>query len=197
MTQQNPKISFTSIRSGEELAEQPEQLVTQPEQPEQLVTQPEPVPEPEQVEPQKKRQVVHVPSPVFEPEPEAPVFAATGLMSPADPSFLRRNAQLLGLIAFLCFTFLMGMSTAYLIFSGDFAEQPIAMEKTTSFALNTQAAEFGAQRIISLQGGDRLADISLHSYGTPNADQQLFEATQDTLQSPDKIQVGQRLIIPS
>lgn len=55
----------------------------------------------------------------------------------------------------------------------------------------------GGLRLYTVQPGDSLAYISLQFYGMPDAYTRILEANRDTLQSPDKIQIGQRLIIPS
>jgi nucleoid-associated protein YgaU len=52
-------------------------------------------------------------------------------------------------------------------------------------------------RVYTVRAGDSLAYISLQFFGVLGAYTRILEANRDTLQSPDKIQVGQRLIIPS
>ncbi|WP_299414359.1 LysM peptidoglycan-binding domain-containing protein [uncultured Sulfitobacter sp.] len=66
------------------------------------------------------------------------------------------------------------------------------------FAASTVRTEdVGGKRIYTVQRGDSLAFIALQFYGKPGAFKRILDANRDTLQSPDKIQVGQRLIIPS
>jgi nucleoid-associated protein YgaU len=48
-----------------------------------------------------------------------------------------------------------------------------------------------------VKAGDTLSKIAKEIYGNANEYQRIFEANQDKLQSPDKIQVGQELVIPS
>ena len=55
----------------------------------------------------------------------------------------------------------------------------------------------GSVRLYTVKPGDSLAYISLQFYGLPDAYSRIIEANRDTLQSPDMIQLGQRLIIPS
>ncbi len=48
-----------------------------------------------------------------------------------------------------------------------------------------------------VQAGDSLAYIALQFYGNTNGYQRIFQANRDKLSSPDKIQIGQKLVIPS
>ncbi|KIN74771.1 LysM peptidoglycan-binding domain-containing protein [Sulfitobacter guttiformis] len=52
------------------------------------------------------------------------------------------------------------------------------------------------RRFYSVQAGDSLAYISLQFFGDPAAYVRILAANQSTLQSPDMIQIGQRLLIP-
>lgn len=52
-------------------------------------------------------------------------------------------------------------------------------------------------RVYVVEPGDSLAYISLQFYGKPSDFKKIFEANRALLRSPDHIQVGQRLIIPS
>ncbi len=52
-------------------------------------------------------------------------------------------------------------------------------------------------RIYVVEPGDSLAYISLQFYGRPSSYLKIFEANRAILKSPDRIQIGQRLIIPS
>ena len=65
----------------------------------------------------------------------------------------------------------------------------------------TQAAAASAggassTRTYTVKSGDTLSKIAKEYYGDANAYNRIFEANQDKLQSPDKIQVGQQLTIP-
>lgn len=51
-------------------------------------------------------------------------------------------------------------------------------------------------RNYTVQAGDTLSKISKQFYGNANQYNKIFEANRDKLQSPDRIQVGQELVIP-
>ena len=53
------------------------------------------------------------------------------------------------------------------------------------------------KRVYRVQAGDSLAYIALQFFGSPTEYPRILEANQSTLQSPEQIQLGQRLIIPS
>ncbi|WP_298859610.1 LysM peptidoglycan-binding domain-containing protein [uncultured Sulfitobacter sp.] len=53
------------------------------------------------------------------------------------------------------------------------------------------------RRVYDVQTGDSLAYIALQFFGNPMAYERILEANPNTLQSPERIQIGQRLIIPS
>ena len=53
-----------------------------------------------------------------------------------------------------------------------------------------------AQKYI-VQPGDSLSKIAKHFYGDANAYMKIFEANTDQLDDPNKIQVGQELLIPT
>jgi LysM repeat protein len=52
-------------------------------------------------------------------------------------------------------------------------------------------------RTYKVQPGDTLSKISKEFYGDANRYQHIFEANRDRLDSPDKIRVGQELVIPT
>jgi len=52
-------------------------------------------------------------------------------------------------------------------------------------------------RTYKVQPGDTLSKIAQNFYGSANEYNRIFEANRDKLQSPDKIQAGQELVIPS
>jgi LysM repeat protein len=54
-----------------------------------------------------------------------------------------------------------------------------------------------ATRTYKVQPGDTLSKISKEFYGDANKYQRIFEANRDKLDSPDKIRVGQDLVIPN
>ncbi len=51
-------------------------------------------------------------------------------------------------------------------------------------------------RVYTVQSGDTLSKISKEYYGNSHDYMKIFEANRDRLDDPDKIQVGQELIIP-
>jgi nucleoid-associated protein YgaU len=55
----------------------------------------------------------------------------------------------------------------------------------------------GSSTTYTVKAGDTLSKIAKEIYGNANEYQRIFEANQDKLQSPDKIQVGQQLVIPN
>lgn len=71
-----------------------------------------------------------------------------------------------------------------------------------SIAPQSQAAAASAggassTRTYKVQSGDTLSKIAKEFYGNANDYNRIFEANRDKLQSPDKIQAGQELVIPS
>ncbi len=68
-------------------------------------------------------------------------------------------------------------------------------------APRTQTAGAGigggqSTRMYTVQAGDTLSKISKQFYGNANQYMKIFEANRDRLQSPDKIQAGQEIVIP-
>jgi len=53
-----------------------------------------------------------------------------------------------------------------------------------------------AGQTYEVKGGDNLSKISKQFYGDPNEYMRIFYANRDKLKDPDKIQVGQQLVIP-
>lgn len=60
-----------------------------------------------------------------------------------------------------------------------------------------EAPESGANRFYTVESGDSLAFISLQFYGDTRYYTRIFNANRDILAQPDKITIGQRLVIPS
>lgn len=101
-----------------------------------------------------------------------------------------------------------GLDTDTMMFSlvqaGLMAEQTLEgaaaareMSRKIFVASPARSENIAGQRVYTVQSGDSLAYIALQFYGLPQAYTRIIEANRDTLQSPDTIQVGQRLIIPS
>lgn len=53
------------------------------------------------------------------------------------------------------------------------------------------------QQTYTVQSGDTLSKISKQFYGNANDYMKIFEANRDILSDPNKIQVGQELVIPA
>ncbi len=58
-------------------------------------------------------------------------------------------------------------------------------------------AEVAATQKYTVQAGDSLSKIAKRFYGDANAYMKIFEANTDLLDDPNKIQVGQDLVIPT
>ena len=54
----------------------------------------------------------------------------------------------------------------------------------------------GSGQTYEVKGGDNLSKISKQFYGDANEYMRIFYANRDKLNDPDKIQVGQKLVIP-
>jgi len=54
-----------------------------------------------------------------------------------------------------------------------------------------------SNKTYTVKPGDTLSKIAKEFYGNANDYNKIFQANQDKLTSPDKIQVGQELVIPS
>lgn len=54
----------------------------------------------------------------------------------------------------------------------------------------------GSGETYTVKGGDTLSKISKHFYGDANEYMRIFYANRGELKDPDKIQVGQQLVIP-
>jgi len=64
-------------------------------------------------------------------------------------------------------------------------------------AAAASAGGAGSSKTYTVKAGDTLSKIAKEIYGNANEYNKIFEANRDKLQSPDKIQVGQELVIPS
>ena len=53
------------------------------------------------------------------------------------------------------------------------------------------------KRTYTVQAGDSLSKIAKQFYGNANDYMRIFEANKDTLNDPNKIQIGQQLVIPA
>ncbi len=76
------------------------------------------------------------------------------------------------------------------------AEAAREMSRRAFAASSAKTREVQGERIYVVEAGDSLAYISLQFYGRPSDYERIFEANRSLLQTPDRIQIGQRLIIP-
>lgn len=74
------------------------------------------------------------------------------------------------------------------------AAQEMRRRAFAASAAKTEVVE--GKRYYTVEPGDSLAYISLQFYGSTNAYETIFEANRAKVGSPDKIQIGQRLLIP-
>ena len=75
----------------------------------------------------------------------------------------------------------------------------VAEQKTQSAAATTQqpnSVQTPAQSTYTVKSGDTLSKISRQFYGNANEYMRIFYANRDKLNDPNKIQVGQQLVIP-
>jgi nucleoid-associated protein YgaU len=76
------------------------------------------------------------------------------------------------------------------------AEAARELSRRAFAASNAKTREVKGERVYVVEAGDSLAYISLQFYGRPSDYERIFEANRALLQTPDRIQIGQRLIIP-
>jgi LysM repeat protein len=78
-----------------------------------------------------------------------------------------------------------------------FSDLTCDLSVDTSLPQPQQAAAAGADgRTYTVKAGDTLSKIAKEFYGNANEYNKIFEANQDKLSSPDRINVGQELKIP-
>ncbi|MEJ6396758.1 LysM peptidoglycan-binding domain-containing protein [Yoonia sp. 208BN28-4] len=82
---------------------------------------------------------------------------------------------------------------------GSDAEIAAAAElRRRAFEASTAQSEVvGGERYYTVESGDSLAYIALQFYGSTNAYGRIYEANREIIPAPDKIQIGQRLLIPN
>jgi nucleoid-associated protein YgaU len=79
------------------------------------------------------------------------------------------------------------------------AQSTQGMQGTQAPRTQTAGAGIGggqATRSYTVQAGDTLSKISKQFYGNASQYMKIFDANRDRLDNPDKIQVGQQLVIP-
>ncbi len=77
------------------------------------------------------------------------------------------------------------------------AQEGAVAPQDVQAAASTRTQSVDAKRVYHVQTGDSLAYTALQFCGSPTASKRIFEASRSTLQSPERIQIGQRLTIPS
>ena len=70
------------------------------------------------------------------------------------------------------------------------------MSRRAFAASSAKTRDVKGERVYIVEPGDSLAYISLQFYGKPSDYDRIFDANRTVLESPDRIQIGQRLIIP-
>jgi len=76
------------------------------------------------------------------------------------------------------------------------AYDDITADITVDSTLPQPAPATAAERTYKVQPGDSLSKIAKEFYGNANDYMRIFEANKDTLNDPNKIQIGQELVIP-
>ncbi|MGC1496131.1 MAG: LysM peptidoglycan-binding domain-containing protein [Sulfitobacter sp.] len=76
------------------------------------------------------------------------------------------------------------------------AEAARELSRRAFAASSAKTRDVKGERVYVVESGDSLAYISLQFYGRPSEYDRIFEANRAVLKSPDRIQIGQRLIIP-
>ena len=77
-------------------------------------------------------------------------------------------------------------------------KEALALLSTSNSAIAKAApADASGDRIYTVEAGDSLAYIALQFYGKTNDYLRIYQANRDKLSSPEKIQIGQKLVIPS
>jgi LysM repeat protein len=72
----------------------------------------------------------------------------------------------------------------------------VAQGQAAAAAAQSEQQNQAANQSYTVKSGDTLSKISRHFYGNTNEYMRIFYANRDKLHDPDKIQVGQELVIP-
>jgi hypothetical protein len=81
--------------------------------------------------------------------------------------------------------------------SGDDITADITVDSSRAMGAAAGGGQGGGGQTYEVKSGDNLSKISKPFYGEPNEYMRIFYANRDKLNDPDKIQVGQKLTIPS
>lgn len=80
--------------------------------------------------------------------------------------------------------------------SGDDITAEINVDSSRAMAAAAGGGAGAAGETYEIKAGDTLSKISKQFYGNANEYMRIFYANRDQLKDPDKIQVGQKLVIP-
>jgi cell envelope opacity-associated protein A len=89
------------------------------------------------------------------------------------------------------------VDTTYSDLSCDLTVDSSLPQPQAARAATASANASSSGRTYKVQPGDTLSKIAKEFYGNPNDYNRIFAANRDKLESPDKIQAGQELVIPS
>jgi nucleoid-associated protein YgaU len=81
--------------------------------------------------------------------------------------------------------------------AGDDVTADISVDERRTMAAAAGGAQGSGGQSYSVKGGDTLSKISKQFYGDSSEYMRIFYANRDKLNDPDKIQVGQELVIPA
>jgi len=77
------------------------------------------------------------------------------------------------------------------------AQAAMNMSRRLFAASTARTQDVNGARVYTVKPGDSLAYISLQFFGKADAYKRIMQANPETLHSPDQIQIGQRIVIPS
>jgi LysM repeat protein len=86
--------------------------------------------------------------------------------------------------------------SSYSDLTADISVDPSLAPAAAPQAAAAAAGAGSSSRTYKVQSGDTLSKIAKEYYGNANDYNKIFEANRDKLSDPNKIQVGQELIIP-
>lgn len=72
----------------------------------------------------------------------------------------------------------------------------LSVDSSRAIGAAAGGGQGGGGQTYEVKSGDNLSKISKQFYGDPNEYMRIFYANRDKLKDPDKIQVGQQLVIP-
>lgn len=79
----------------------------------------------------------------------------------------------------------------------DLSVDPSLAPQQQTQAAAASASGGSSNRTYTVKSGDTLSKIAQEFYGNANAYNRIFDANRDKLSDPNKVQVGQQLVIPS